>query len=87
MECTSLVYTSGMRDLSITEFRRQCLALLEDLPEEGIVITKHGQPVARVAPLRPARKGERVTLPLLKGKGKPGPRCPNTETPYDLIFG
>jgi prevent-host-death family protein len=42
-----------MKDLSITEFRRQCLALLEDLPEEGIVITKHGQPVARVAPLRP----------------------------------
>jgi flavin-dependent dehydrogenase len=39
-------------------------ALLEDLPEEGIVITKHGQPVARVAPVRPVRKGKRVTLPL-----------------------
>ena len=58
-----------MRDLSITEFRRQCLALLEDLPEEGIVITKHGRPVARVVPMRPKRKGERVTLPLLRGKG------------------
>jgi len=80
------MYTSGMRDLSITEFRRQCMALLEDLPEEGIVITKHGQPVARVAPVRPMRKGERVTLPLLKGKGRPGPLCPNTETPYDLVF-
>ena len=75
-----------MRDLSITEFRRQCLSLLEDLPEEGIVITKHGQPVARVAPVRAARKGQRVALPLLKGKGRPGPLCPNTETPYDLIF-
>ena len=64
-----------MRDLSITEFRRQCLSLLEALPEEGIVITKRGQPVARVA------------LPLLKGKGRPGPLCPNTETPYDLVFG
>jgi hypothetical protein len=31
-----------MRDLSITEFRRQCLSLLEALPEEGIVVTKHG---------------------------------------------
>jgi prevent-host-death family protein len=81
-----LVYTSDMRDLSITEFRRQCLSLLDDLPEEGIVITKHGQPVARVAPVRPLRKGERVTLPLLKGKGRPGPLCPDTETPYDLVL-
>jgi prevent-host-death family protein len=75
-----------MRDLSITEFRRQCLSLLEDLPEEGIVITKHGQPVARVAPVRPMRTGARVTLPLLKGKGRPGPLCPHTETPYDLVL-
>lgn len=80
------MYTWRVRDLSITEFRRQCLSLLEALPEEGIVITKRGQPVARVAPVRPMRKGERVTLPLLRGKGRPGPRRPNTETPYDLIF-
>jgi antitoxin (DNA-binding transcriptional repressor) of toxin-antitoxin stability system len=81
-----LVYTLAMRDLSITEFRRQCLSLLADLPEEGIVITRRGQPVARVAPVRPMRKGERVTLPLLKGKGRPGPLCPNTETPYALVL-
>jgi len=75
-----------MRDLSVTEFRRQCLTLLEDLPEEGIVITKHGRPLARVSPARPMRKGERVMLPLLKGRGQPGPLCPNTETPYDLVL-
>jgi prevent-host-death family protein len=75
-----------MRDLSITEFRRQCLSLLEALPEEGIVITKRGQPVARVAPVRAERHGQRVALPLLKGKGRPGPLCPNTETPYDLVL-
>ncbi|MGD0774997.1 MAG: type II toxin-antitoxin system prevent-host-death family antitoxin [Candidatus Solibacter sp.] len=75
-----------MRDLSITEFRRQCLALLDDLPEEGIVITKRGQPVARVSPVRPMKKGERVRLPLLQGKGRPGPLCPSTETPYDLVL-
>jgi antitoxin (DNA-binding transcriptional repressor) of toxin-antitoxin stability system len=76
-----------MHDLSITEFRRQCLSLLEALPEEGTVITKRGRPVARVAPVRAAPRGERVTLPLLKGKGRPGPRRPNTETPYDLVLG
>jgi prevent-host-death family protein len=75
-----------MRDLSVTEFRRQCLALLENLPEEGIVITKHGRPIARVTPVRPMRKGERVTVPLLRGKGLPGPLCPNTETPCGLVF-
>lgn len=75
-----------MRDLSITVFRRQCLTLLEDLPEEGIVITKHGRPIARVVPIRPIRKGQRVTPPLLRGKGRPGPLCPNTETPYDLVL-
>ena len=81
-----LVYIQDMRDLSVTEFRRQCLALLEHLPDEGIVITKHGRPLARVAPVRERRRGERVTLPLLKGKGRPGPRRPNTETPYDLVL-
>jgi antitoxin (DNA-binding transcriptional repressor) of toxin-antitoxin stability system len=75
-----------MRDLSITEFRRQCLSLLEHLPAEGVVITKRGRPLARVAPVRAERRGERVKLPLLKGKGRPGPRCPNTETPYDLVL-
>ena len=75
-----------MKDLNVTEFRRQCLALLEDLPDEGIVITKHGQPLARVLPIIPPRKGNRVKPPLIIGKGKLGPLFPNTETPYDLIF-
>ncbi len=75
-----------MGNLNITEFRRQCLALLENLTEEGIVVTKRGQPLARVTPVRARRRGQRVTLPLLKAKGRPGPRCPNTETPYDLIL-
>jgi hypothetical protein len=39
------------------------------------------RPLARLTPHR-----ERVKLPLLKGKGVPGPRRPNTETPYDLVF-
>ncbi len=80
------MYTMNMKDLSITEFRRRCLSLLEDLPEEGLIVSKRGRPVARVTPLHPSRKGSRVALPLLKGTGQPGPLCPNTETPYDLVF-
>jgi antitoxin (DNA-binding transcriptional repressor) of toxin-antitoxin stability system len=80
------MYTLTMKDLSVTEFRRQCLALLDHLPEEGLILTRRGKPLARVTPLRRRQKGRRVKLPLLKGKGRPGPLCPNTETPYDLVF-
>ena len=80
------VYTKVVRDLSVTEFRRQCLSLLEDLPEEGLIVTKRGKPLARVSPVRLKRTGGRVNLPLLKGRGKPGPLCPNAENPYDLVF-
>jgi antitoxin (DNA-binding transcriptional repressor) of toxin-antitoxin stability system len=80
------MYTKEMKALSVTEFRRKCLSLLEALPAEGIVVSKRGQPLARITPLRRRREGERVVLPLLKGKGRRGPLCPNTETPYGLVF-
>ncbi len=47
---------------------------------------KHGKPVARLVPIDPPRKKRIITLPLLEGKGEPGPLCPTTENPYDLIF-
>jgi prevent-host-death family protein len=74
-------------DLNATELRRQLLPLLDNLPEEGITIIKHGKPVARLLPVKPPAATKRyITGPLLEGKGKPGPLCPTTETPYDLIF-
>jgi len=47
---------------------------------------KHGRRPERVTRLVSQRKRKRVVLPLLKGKGKPGPLCPNLETPYDVVF-
>jgi hypothetical protein len=35
---------------------------------------------------QPKRRRVPVTGPIIKGKGKPGPLCPTTENPYDLIF-
>jgi prevent-host-death family protein len=70
----------------VSEVRRQLLSLLDDLPEDGITVTKHGQPVARIIPIKRRKKGRYVTGPLLEGKGRPGPLCPRTENPYDLIF-
>ena len=39
-----------MKTIGATEFRKQCLALLDDLDVEGLIITKRGKPVARVVP-------------------------------------
>jgi hypothetical protein len=79
-----------MKALTVTEFRRRCFSLLADLTENGVIVTKLGEPLARITPLHSHPKGTKgkcVVLPLLKGKGKPGPLCPNLETPYDLVFG
>ena len=39
-----------MSRMNVSKFKEQCLSLLENLDPEGIVITKHGKPVARVIP-------------------------------------
>ena len=46
--------TGQMRSIAITEFKAQCLGLLENVARTGeaLVITKHGKPLARVIPSR-----------------------------------
>lgn len=41
-----------MKRLNVSEFREQCLSILDELPPEGLLITKRGRPVARVLPVR-----------------------------------
>lgn len=36
--------------MNATKFKERCLAVLDHLDPEGIVITKHGKPVARPIP-------------------------------------
>lgn len=38
--------------IGAAKFKEQCLALLDRLPPEGIVITKHGKKLARLIPYR-----------------------------------
>ena len=40
-----------MAEMSVSKFKEQCLSLLDSLEPEGIVVTKHGKPVARVLPV------------------------------------
>ena len=40
-----------MREINAAKFKEQCLALLDNLDAEGLVVTKRGKPVARVIPI------------------------------------
>ena len=39
-----------MKRIGAAKFKEQCLALLDQLDAEGLVVTKRGRPVARVLP-------------------------------------
>lgn len=41
-----------MKRIAATKFKEQCLAILDEVDEEGIVITKRGRPVAKLIPIR-----------------------------------
>jgi prevent-host-death family protein len=43
-----------MKTIAAAKFKEQCLSLLDHLDSEGIVVTKHGKPVARVMPIERA---------------------------------
>ena len=47
------------------QFKQQCLALLDSVGPEGIVITKHGKPIARLVPVE---NGSTDLLDALQGK-------------------
>ena len=40
----------SIRTIGAAKFKEQCLALLDELTAEGLIVTKHGKPVARVVP-------------------------------------
>jgi antitoxin (DNA-binding transcriptional repressor) of toxin-antitoxin stability system len=56
-----------MRRICASKFKEQCLSLLDDLGEEGIVITKRGKPVAKVIPIC---SGCAALIGSMKGKLK-----------------
>lgn len=40
-----------MKQIPAAKFKETCLALLDEVDPEGIVITKRGRPVARLTPI------------------------------------
>lgn len=41
-----------MKTIAAAKFKETCLAILDRLGPEGVIITKHGKPVARVLPVQ-----------------------------------
>jgi prevent-host-death family protein len=39
-----------MKSMGVAKFKEQCLRLLDELEPEGLIITKHGVPVAKLMP-------------------------------------
>ena len=39
-----------MKTIEAVNFKEQCLALLDELDSGGLIVTKRGEPVARVLP-------------------------------------
>lgn len=53
------------KTIGAARFKEQCLTLLDSVGPEGIVITKHGKPVAMLVPIE---NGSRDLLGALRGK-------------------
>ncbi len=56
-----------MKTIPAAKFKEQCLAILDHVDPDGIVITKHGKPVAKLVPIP---KNPADFIGILKGKVK-----------------
>ncbi|HVT89306.1 MAG TPA: type II toxin-antitoxin system prevent-host-death family antitoxin [Tepidisphaeraceae bacterium] len=41
-----------MKRIAAAKFKEQCLSILDRVGSEGIIITKHGKPVATLLPIK-----------------------------------
>ena len=58
-------YDLSMKQIAAAKFKEQCLALLDAVDAEGVVITKRGKPVAKLIPIAVESAG---LIGTLKGK-------------------
>ena len=41
-----------MKTIGAARFKEQCLSLLDSVGPDGLIITKHGRPVAKLIPIK-----------------------------------
>lgn len=56
-----------MKTVAAAKFKAECLAILDSVGPEGIVITKHGKPVAKLIPIE---TGQADLIGKLRGRIK-----------------
>jgi prevent-host-death family protein len=56
-----------MKQIAAAQFKEQCLAILDRVDPEGVIITKHGKPVAKLMPIKAESA---ALLGSMKGKIK-----------------
>lgn len=69
-----------MKQIGAVEFKQQCLAILDRLSSDGVVITKHGRPIAKVIPIR---ADSAALIGSLEGKLKIKGRILSTSLRWD----
>jgi len=43
--------TMTAKTIGAAQFKEKCLAILDEVGPEGIIVTKHGKPVAKLLPI------------------------------------
>jgi prevent-host-death family protein len=59
-----------MKTISASEFKARCLALLDEVDPEGIIVTKRGKPVAKLVPIGQTAQ---ALIGCMRGKIKRNP--------------
>ena len=49
--CRDQSYNVPMKQIAAAKFKEQCLALIDQVDKDGLVITKRGKPVAKLVPI------------------------------------
>ena len=68
------------RTIDAAQFKEQCLAILEQVDHDGVVITKHGRPVAKLIPVEGTSEH---LIGCLRGKLKPAGDTMSTGVRWD----
>ncbi len=68
------------RTIGAAEFKEPCLAILDRVDNDGIVITKHGRPVAKLTPVEGTSEH---LIGCLRGKSKPAGDTMSTGVGWD----
>ena len=71
-----------MQKIGAAKFKEQCLAILDSLDPDGLVITKHGKPVALLKPYPRSSSG---LIGALEGKIEIRDDAFSTERDWDAL--